>query len=212
MKISYFLITLLIVTFTACSSNAKKDVCEPLPNGYLGYRMHPNDSVKSINENLSFCNIYLNKPFNSKEWLSQNDSISSYIEPLTKYLDSKFIGNVYKLYIHSMNLDVEIETFGDIVMSITAKSDKRNENLVGLYLKKYGEFNCEEIVNKSLDFSTYTWDYKNQQLRVYIGEKGTDITYIDKTVKDKMLNYLTEESDKQNKKEKEINSSFADKI
>ena len=212
MKISYFLITLLIITFTACSNNAKKDVCEPLPNGYLGYRMHPNDSVKSINENLSFCNIYLNKPFNSEEWLSQNDSISSYIEPLTKYLDSKFIGNVYKLYIRSMNLDVEIETFGDIVMSITAKSDKRNEKLVGLYLKKYGEFNCEEIVNKSLDFSTYTWDYKNQYLRVYRGEKGTDITYIDKTVKDNMLNFLTEESDKQKKKEQEISSSFADKI
>ena len=174
--------------------------------------MHPNDSVKSINENLSFCNIYLNKPFNSEEWLSQNDSISSYIEPLTKYLDSKFIGNVYKLYIRSMNLDVEIETFGDIVMSITAKSDKRNEKLVGLYLKKYGEFNCEEIVNKSLDFSTYTWDYKNQYLRVYIGKKGTDITYIDKTVKDNMLNFLTEESDKQKKKEQEISSSFADKI
>lgn len=111
-----------------------------------------------------------------------------------------------------MNLDVEIETFGDIVMSITAKSDKRNEKLVGLYLKKYGEFNCEEIVNKSLDFSTYTWDYKNQYLRVYIGEKGTDITYIDKTVKDNMLNFLTEESDKQKKKEQEISSSFADKI
>ena len=38
------------------------------------------------------------------------------------------------------------------------------------------------------------------------------IALIDKTVKDKMLNYLTEESDKQNKKEKEINSTFADKI
>lgn len=212
MKVSYFLITLLIVTFTACSSNTKKDVCEPLPNGYSGYRMHPNDSVKGINENLSFCNIYLNKPFNSEEWLSQNDSISSYIEPFTKYSGSNLIGNVYKLYIRSMDLDVEIETFGDIVMSITAKSNKRNEELVGLYLKKYGEFNCEEIVNKSLDFCTYTWEYKNQHLRVYIGKEGTDITYIDKTVKDNMLNYLTEHANKQKKKEKEENSSFADKI
>lgn len=209
----HFLLLLSMVIITSCSSNKKKEVYEPLSNGDTGYMMHyASDSVKKSIQNLSFCNIYLNRPFDTDEWLSKNDSICSHIEPFTQEWEGEYIGNVYKLYIHSKGLDVEVETFGDVVMRIAAKSDKRDENILGSYLNKYGEFNCEEIINESMDFKSFTWEYKNQSLRVFVGKDGTNITYIDKILTDSLLNYQNSIIEKKENRDKEINNEFEKNI